>query len=88
MDINDDVRKKRRESMEVGFASNYSGRTTIASIVTTVLCNGWGLFSSYTNISILNTCLLLPPFCKARVCAVRLQRTQSKADSQFLADDL
>lgn len=50
MDINDDVRRKKRESMEVGFASNYSGRSTIASIVTMELCNGWVLLSSYTNI--------------------------------------
>lgn len=34
MDINDDVRGNKTESMELGFASDYSGRTTIASIVT------------------------------------------------------
>lgn len=50
MDINDDVRGNKRESMERDFASNYSGRTTLASIVATVFCNGWVLFSSHANI--------------------------------------
>jgi len=50
MDINDDVRRSKRDSTELGFASNYSERTTIASIVTTVFCNGWVLLSRYANI--------------------------------------
>lgn len=50
MDINDDVRENERESVELAFTSNYSGRTTTASIVLTVFCNGWVLFSTCVNI--------------------------------------
>lgn len=78
-----------RESMELGFASNYSGRTTIASTVTIVFRNGCVLFSGYANIWIINTFSLLLSFCTVsvqRVCADL--DTLTKSDSQFLADDL
>lgn len=88
MDINDDVRGKKRKSMELGFASNYSGRTTIASVVTKVFCNGWVLLSSYANIWIINTYLLFLSFYKAWVCADLDYSTFWASLTQFLADDL
>lgn len=69
MDINDDVRGNKKESMKWGFASSYSGRTTIASTVAAALSNGCVLFLGHTNVRIINMNLFFLSFWKASVCA-------------------
>lgn len=58
MDINDDVRGNKKESMKWSFASSYSGRTTTASTVIAALSNGCFLFLGHANIRIINKNLL------------------------------